>query len=192
MRTKQTDPLKQHLPPFSLRDQSCPGASKRGASLGIFSPSLSWRRLLRCPRESSALRPSAAPISDAAHLCSSQGKPAQYTFHGYWAGGTSSAPPDLEEPLYCLFTGIPCKFCLGRPLGLQGEAIPERCSVTSSRAWPFSSLLRWLNSFISDTLSTRETHISALSSEVTRERTVARERAGATAFCKRKEIPADF
>ena len=98
----------------------CP--SKRGASQGIFSPSFSWRQLLRCPSESSAPEPECCPHLTCCTPLQQPGKPLPNTpITCISQERQAQNLPVFDELLRRLFRGFPSKYSLRRLLHLEVE-----------------------------------------------------------------------
>lgn len=104
-----------YRPPWPLL--YCP--SKRGANQGIFSPSFPWRRVLRCPSESSVLEPERHPHLTCRTPPQQPGKPLPNTL-GMCILQEGQAQDLLvsDEVLHPLFRGIPSKYSLWSLLDL--------------------------------------------------------------------------
>lgn len=107
-----------YRPPWPLL--YCP--SKRGASQGIFSPSLSWRWVPICPSEISALEPKHHPHLTHCMPLQQPGKPLPNTpTMCILQDGQARDLLVFDELLHCLFRGISSKYCLWRLLDLAVE-----------------------------------------------------------------------
>lgn len=108
-----------YRPPWPLL--YCP--SKRRVSQGIFSPSLSWRQVLRCPSKTSVLEPEHCPHLICHTPPQQRGKPLSNTpiLECVLQEGHAQDLLVFEELLHCLFRGIPSKYSLWRLLDLEVE-----------------------------------------------------------------------